>query len=440
MEDGAQPRGRSLQQVQRAEELFRAIDTRDAGMISVDDLRASCREHLGMDISDEDLQRMVRVVRDARNSPDDEKNKKKRKEKDDAGGDEENAVRLRDFVRIVERVYREEDAVLSLEEVLKIWVETEELLDEAATILVHPPSDRISILESLIAGGAAGAIAKSAIAPLDRVKILFQTNPNLHFSVANALRDGRQIYKNDGIKALWKGNAAMMLKVIPYAAIQYMTFEQLKHFWLGPDREFLSPLERVILGSFAGASSVAVTYPLDLLRARFAVQRGHNEIYTSLWRAFNHIRASEGILSLYRGLGASILGIIPYGGLSFGTFETLKYFWLLRARSSVEERDRKKLTASERFVSGAFAGLVAQSVTYPLDVARRRMQVDSSGKYKEVTSTIVSILREEGIRQGLFKGLALNWIKGPIALGISFSIYDFFSTHLHECAQKISMR
>ena len=80
---------------------------------------------------------------------------------------------------------------------------------------------------------------------------------------------------------------------------------------------------------------------------------------------------------------------------------------------------------------GACAGFVGQSTTYPLDIVRRRMQTDgTNGKvnpeYRTIYRTVKSIFRQEGLVNGLYKGLSMNWLKGPIAVGISFTTYDFF--------------
>lgn len=65
-----------------------------------------------------------------------------------------------------------------------------------------------------------------------------------------------------------------------------------------------------------------MTYPLDLARARMAVT--HKEEYGTLRHVFVRIYKYEGIAAFYRGFPATILGVIPYAGCSFFTYDTLK--------------------------------------------------------------------------------------------------------------------
>lgn len=91
----------------------------------------------------------------------------------------------------------------------------------------------------------------------------------------------------------------------------------------------------------------------------------------------------------------------------------------------LEKTNDRPIHPVERLVFGAAAGMLGQSASYPLDIVRRRMQTASitGSDYSTIRGTIKRVFKEEGIR-GLYKGLSLNWIKGPIAVGISFTTFD----------------
>ena len=168
-------------------------------------------------------------------------------------------------------------------------------------------------------------------------------------------------------------------------------------------------------GSLSGATATLLTYPLDMVRARMAVSR--KQLYKGLIDTFKLIITKEGVLTLYRGIVPTLMGIIPYAGSSFFTYETLKQAY----------RDRHgELTTVPRLAAGAVAGLVGQTSSYPLDVVRRRMQTESvvgSIRYTGILQTMTLVLKREGIR-GLYKGVSMNWIKGPVSVTVSFNVYE----------------
>eukprot|EP00474_Spongospora_subterranea_P006869 CRZ07327.1 hypothetical protein [Spongospora subterranea] len=300
----------------------------------------------------------------------------------------------------------------------------------------------LPILHSLIAGGSAGGVAKTTIAPLDRVKIIYQVSSSQQFTFSAAYRSIKQIIKDEGVMGLWKGNTATLLRIIPYAAIQYTTFEQSKKMWmyvrpLSKDSSGISGFGRFVCGGVAGFTSVAITYPLDLLRARLAVA-GPGPRIGSLFRLSLGLYRDSGIRGFYKGLVPTLIGIIPYAGISFYTFETLKYSYL-------EKHDTDTLPQSARMLFGGCGGFLAQSASYPLEIIRRRMQVQGSvttRSSRHVTYALASqagmvplvkhIYKHEGIVRGLYKGLSMNWVKGPIAVGISFTVYDAVTTLLRD--------
>ncbi|XP_039908805.1 mitochondrial coenzyme A transporter SLC25A42-like [Simochromis diagramma] len=295
-----------------------------------------------------------------------------------------------------------------------------------ATVLTLPPASQAkdmrpswSALESLLCGAFAGAVAKTVIAPLDRTKIIFQVSSK-RFSAKEAFRVIYSTYIEGGLFSLWRGNSATMVRVMPYAAIQFCSHEQYKRL-LGSSYGFqgkaLPPFPRFLAGSLAGTTAAMLTYPLDMVRARMAVTA--REMYSNIMHVFVRISQEEGVRTLYRGFTPTILGVIPYAGITFFTYETLK-------KLHSEKTKRSQPYPYERLAFGACAGLIGQSASYPLDVVRRRMQTAGviGSSYSTILGTMREIVTHEGVIRGLYKGLSMNWVKGPVAVGISFTTFD----------------
>uniref|UniRef100_A0A8C7X9H2 Mitochondrial coenzyme A transporter SLC25A42 n=1 Tax=Oryzias sinensis TaxID=183150 RepID=A0A8C7X9H2_9TELE len=295
---------------------------------------------------------------------------------------------------------------------------------------------RLTAVDSLLCGAFAGAVAKTVIAPLDRTKIIFQVSSK-RFSAREAFRLIYCTYLKDGLLSLWRGNSATMVRVMPYAAIQFCSHEQYKKLLggdFGSQERALPPFPRLLAGSLAGTTAAMLTYPLDVVRARMAVTA--KEMYSNIMHVFVRISQEEGVRTLYRGFTPTILGVIPYAGITFFTYETLK-------KLHAERTKRCQPYPHERLVFGACAGLIGQSASYPLDVVRRRMQTAgvTGSSYSTIVGTIREIVTKEGVVRGLYKGLSMNWLKGPVAVGISFTTFDI--THnlllkLHQMGYSIS--
>lgn len=303
----------------------------------------------------------------------------------------------------------------------------------------------VTALETLFSGAIAGAVAKTVVAPADRVKIIYQVDATKEFTLNGALSTATQIIRNEGVSALWRGNGVQMIRVMPYAGISFVAFPrydaymnkitQLPLFGIDPveHENELRIFSRFCAGAAAGATATTVTYPLDMLRARFAATGPSGA--TPMADVANLIR-QRGIRSLYGGLSPTLIGIIPYGGISFATFETLKAMHIKRAvvqaRSVGEEIDPNvaSLPVSMRLFYGGMAGLMAQSITYPLDVVRRRVQVLGQTGLS-TRQALLEIARKEGIR-GLYKGLTVNWVKGPLSVAVSFAVNDYIKSQISE--------
>jgi solute carrier family 25, member 42 len=178
-------------------------------------------------------------------------------------------------------------------------------------------------------------------------------------------------------------------------------------------------------------TACAATYPADLARARMAVT---NKLqYRNLIQIFVKTYKFEGLIGLYRGFLPTLLGSIPYAGVGYFTYETLKRF-----HKSLNSEDPYHI---QRVAYGALAGAAGQTASYPLDVIRRRMQtaalVNIEEKNLNAIELLKKIIKEEGLRKGLYKGLSMNWIKGPIAAGVGFATNDYLKAIVRNCYMKL---
>ncbi|KAL5525515.1 hypothetical protein ACEPAG_6851 [Sanghuangporus baumii] len=327
-------------------------------------------------------------------------------------------------------------------------------------------------LRSGLAGGVAGCVAKTVVAPLDRVKILFQTsNPDFAKyagSWTGAYRAGVDIYRNYGVWGLFQGHTATLLRIFPYAGIKYMYYDRI-HLALMPTRQHETNVKRFIAGALSGTLSVCCTYPLELTRVRLAyVTRTHeetrsrsthssrpphptlrtaiSEIYheTAAFKhtesLFSEIRKHKTpakairahlfyhfpILSFYRGFTVSLMGMVPYAGTSFLTWGYLRSHYL---PPSTPSNPKPRPTPLADFAFGAIAGSAAQTVSYPFEVVRRRMQVGGLTNpdpraWMTFAETVNRIWDTRGWR-GFYVGLGIGLAKVVPMTATSFAVWQW---------------
>lgn len=343
------------------------------------------------------------------------------------------------------------------------------------------------ILRSGLAGGLAGISAKSLIAPLDRVKILFQTN-NPHYkkyvgSFRGMFKAIKHIHAHDGILGLYQGHSATLLRIFPYAAIKFVCYEQLRNFLI-PEDKYETAGRRLLAGALAGVISVYFTYPLDLIRVRLAFETHHHNLHNQknigkVWHTLSQIynetpriafntggepRNSSFFIRLfynldiprrlpiitslsnfYRGFIPTILGMIPYAGVSFYSHDLLHDVFrsqqlapytvlnydtgiptsIVKTNSSFDHR--KPLTTWAQLLAGGFAGMLAQAAAYPFEVIRRRMQVggiaNKGGEFFGVGETMAIIYGERGLK-GFYVGLGIGFLKVVPMFACSFYVYE----------------
>ena len=277
-----------------------------------------------------------------------------------------------------------------------------------------------------LAGGTAGAVAKTCTAPLDRLKIIMQiSGANQQTAAAKAAAEGGlipafiAIGKSEGLKGYWKGNVPQVIRILPYSSAMLNSYEFYKKQLTNKETGKLSVPGRLAAGAAAACTATLVTYPLDIIRLRLSVDPN----MTSMSQVASSILREEGPKAFFKGLPATCLSISPYSALNFCAFDLFKKL--------VPDGDSAKGIAAASFM----ATLVASGTCYPLDTIRRQMQLKTS-TYSNVFDAGVSILSRDGLG-GFFKGFVPNAIKNAPNKSIQLTTFDLFKKKIKESTEAL---
>jgi len=280
----------------------------------------------------------------------------------------------------------------------------------------------------LVAGGVAGAVSRTCTAPLDRLKVLLQVHGGRkQTSIPDTLR---YMLNEGGVKGLWRGNGINIIKIAPESALKFGAYDEIKKIIKGSEQRDLEIHERLMAGSFAGAFSQSVIYPLEVLKTRLALRKTGE--FTGIVKFAKAMFAAEGLKVFYKGYWPNLFGIIPYAGIDLAVYETLKGHFL---RKSVEQNDNP--SAVLLLGCGTFSSCCGQLAAYPLALVRTKLQSQAGLGPKlslppDQTHTLGlfrHILRTEGFR-GLYRGLIPNFCKVAPAVSISYYVYERVRTRL----------
>ncbi|XP_038069754.1 ADP/ATP translocase 3-like [Patiria miniata] len=274
----------------------------------------------------------------------------------------------------------------------------------------------VSFAKDLAAGGISAAISKTAVAPIERVKLLLQVQAasrqiavkDQYTGIVNCFS---RVTKEQGFFSLWRGNLANVIRYFPTQALNFAFKDKYKRVFLdGVDKkkQFLRYFAgNLASGGAAGATSLCFVYPLDFARTRLAADVGKGlaeREFKGLGNCLSSIFKSDGILGLYRGFAVSVQGIIIYRAAYFGFYDT--------AKGMLPTKYQRNIIIS---------WMVAQTVTtcsgiisYPFDTVRRRMMMQSGRKdimYKNTIDCWRKIAQNEGGR-AFFKGAFSNVLRG----------------------------
>ncbi|KAJ4953296.1 hypothetical protein NE237_030128 [Protea cynaroides] len=178
-------------------------------------------------------------------------------------------------------------------------------------------------------------------------------------------------------------------------------------------------LGNFVAGATAGCTTLIIIYPLDIAHTRLAADLGKTEArqFRGIWHFLSTIRRKDGIKGIYRGLPASLHGMIVHRGLYFGGFDTVKEI--------MSKESKPELALWKRWVVAQSVTTSAGLVSYPLDTVRRRIMMQSGMEqlmYKSTLDCWRKIYRTEGVAS-FYRGALSNMFRGTGAAAI-LVLYD----------------
>ncbi|KAK9718169.1 hypothetical protein K7432_005686 [Basidiobolus ranarum] len=250
-------------------------------------------------------------------------------------------------------------------------------------------------------GGAAACCATCVSHPLDLVKVRLQNNkgqggPGMVRVFANTIR-------NDGILGIYSGLSASLLRQALYSTTRFGLYEILRR---RTNNEHFSISKTILLSMIAGGVGGVVGNPADVLTIRMAtdgnlppeLRRNYKNILDGLIR----ITAEDGVAGLFRGVGPTTARAMLITSGQIASYDAFKM--LLLDRIGMTDGIKAHLASS------LLAGLVATTVTAPVDVIKTRVM--NSHTNDSAISITVNTIKNEGLG-ALFKG----WLSAFIRLG-----------------------
>ncbi|KAL0917880.1 hypothetical protein M5K25_012982 [Dendrobium thyrsiflorum] len=285
----------------------------------------------------------------------------------------------------------------------------------------------------LVAGAVMGGLVHTVVAPIERAKLLLQTQES-NAAILGLTGHPRKVrfrgmvdcivrtVREEGVLSLWRGNGTSVLRYYPSVALNF----SLKDLYRGMLREDVetswssgltsAATANFLAGAAAGCTTLVLIYPLDIAHTRLAADIGKSDSrqFRGIYHFLQTIHKTDGIRGIYRGLPASLHGMVIHRGLYFGGFDTAKEFLV-----------SEDTLLWKRWVTAQFVTTTAGLISYPLDTVRRRMMMQS-GIEKQMYSSTMDCWRKIYKMEGLisfYRGAVSNMFRSTGAAAI-LVLYD----------------
>jgi len=283
------------------------------------------------------------------------------------------------------------------------------------------PRSKLQQLGSdILIGGSIGAVSKTVMAPIERVKLLLQTmdsNPDILSGKVERYKGigdcFSRVAKEQGFISFWRGNLVNCLRYAPQQGSALAFNDLINNMFPKYDSktQFLESLgSKLFSGGLAGAVANTICYPFDFARTRLAsdVKAGQGQ-FKGIWDCIYTTTKRQGLTGLYTGWSVTVAGAFVYRAGQLGLFKTIQDL-------NPYANDKGSIGWLASFVSVTAARTAIMPFNYPFDTVRRRMMLQSEKPlaerlYKGSFDCARQVLAKEGLR-GMYKGMLPEIFRG----------------------------
>jgi len=275
-------------------------------------------------------------------------------------------------------------------------------------------------LSDLAVGGIAGAVAKTIMAPIERVKILMQTqdsNPKIlsgeEKRYSSLIDCFKRVNAEQGPRAFWRGNLVNCLRYAPQQGSALAFNDTIRNMTpkFDPHKEVLmATAVSLMSGGVAGAAANTICYPFDFARTRLASDVGSGKkMFNGILDCIGKTLKSQGIMGLYRGWAVTCGGAFVYRGGQLGLFSQIM------AMNPYKD-DKGPFGLFITFCAATAGRTVVMPFNYPFDTVRRRLMLESekpaeSRLYSGGVDCFFKVFKAEGLG-GMYKGMVPELFRG----------------------------